>query len=276
MSIDATDSGDMIYLSSKPDGSITIEPDGHITIENIDMMSFSFSDGQDITESVAKKNATNKIPVSFTKKGRSAYTPVTVTYPDGVSQSSKFLLEGCIIQHTPALNAQNHTYAKDFVFIGIPNTYLDKIMKDASINSQINLQNKPNVQDINGYYWLRCNLDKLSHRDTQIVTESGAAKLSIDTILKELKKSVVANIVFSLSGSMNNNNIDEELDLKNGIYTITMKPTEVYAIDSTEIKGPELIDTNNRKKEGSAMSESFIASGPLAAIAARRLKPAKK
>lgn len=269
-------SDDFAYVTVKDDKTIVLEPDAHINAENIDLMTFTFDDGIDITESVAKKNAKNKTPVSFTKRGRSAYAPITVTYPDGFSQSSKFLLEQCIIQHTPALNSQNHTYAKEFVFIGVPSIYLDKIMKDARDNSQMNLENKPNVQELNGYYWLRCNLDKLSHNDTKIVTDEGAAKVSIGQILKEIESSLFANIVFSLSGSMNNDNMEEELDLKDGTYTITMKPTEVYVISDTGIKGPELTDTNNRKKESSAMSESFLANGALAAIAARRLKPASR
>jgi len=269
-------SDEITYITVKDENHIIIEPDGHISPENIDMMSFSFADGVDITESVAKKNAKNKTPVSFTKRGRTAYTPITVTYPDGVSTSSKFLLEGCIIQHTPALNAQNHTYAKDFVFIGVPTIYIDKIIKDGRDNSQINLQNKPNVQELNGFYWMRCNLDKLSHRDTQIITEEGPVRMSIDVMLKELKSSILADITFTLSGSMNNDNMEEELDLKDGTYTITMKPTEVFAISDTDIKGPELVDTNNRRKEGSAMSESFLARGNLAALAARRLKGGRK
>lgn len=264
------------YITTNEDGSITIEPDGHISMENIDIMKFTFEDGKDITESVAKKNAKNKNTVSFTKNGRSAYTPITVNYPDGYSKSSKFLLEDCIIQHTPALNAQNHSYAKDFVFIGIPTVYIDKIIEDGRNESQINLANKENVQELNGYYWLRCNLDKLSHRDTQIITEDGPVRMSIDMILKEAKKSLMASIVFSLSGSMNNQNMDEELDLKDGTYYITMKPFEVYVYADTDIKGPELTDTNNRKKEGSAMSSSFVAKGNIAAIAARRLKGNRK
>jgi hypothetical protein len=272
-----SDNGDeVVYTTTKEDGSVTIEPDGHISADNIDDITFSFADGVDITESVAKKNAKNKTPVSFTNRGRSAYTPITVTYPDG-STSSKFLLENCILQWTPALNTPNHSYAKDFVFVGIPSMYLDKIMKDAAINSSITLQNKPNVQEFNGYYWLRCNLDKLSHKDCQIVTPDGPVKLNVDTILTEMKKSVIASIMFTLSGSMTNNNMSEELDLKDGTYTITMKPTEVYAVSDTDIKGPELTDTNNRKKEGSAMSDTFFASGALAAMAAKRIrKPAQK
>lgn len=262
------------YAVTDADGNITLEPDAHISAENIDDMVFSFSEGVDITESVAKKNAKNKIPVSFTKKGRTGYSAGTTTYPDG-STSSKILLENCILQWTPALNAPNHTYAKEFVFIGIPSIYLDKIMKDAKNNSNITLENKPNVQEMNGFYWPRCNLDKLSHKDCQIVTENGAAKVDINTILTEAEKSVIASIMFTLSGSITNGDMTDELDLKDGTYGITMKPTEVYAFSDTDIKGPELVDTNNRKKEGSAMSSAFFATGSLAAIAAKRIRAKK-
>lgn len=264
------------YVTINEDGSITLEPDAHISEDNIDDMTFTFAEGVDITESVAKKNSKNKIPISYTKTGRTAYTPATVTYPDGESNSSKFLLEGCIIQHTPALKAQNHSYGKDFVFIGIPEIYIDKIFKDAKNNSQINIVNKPNVQSLNGYYWLRCNLDKLSHKDCQIVTEDGSAKVSIHNMLTDMGQSIIAAITFTLSGSMTNNKMDDELDLKDGTYSATMKPTEVFAYDITEIKGPELIDTNNRKKEGAATSSVFVAKGGLAAMAAKRLRPARK
>lgn len=259
------------YVTEKADGTIVLEPDAHMSAENIDEMTFSFAEGNDITESVAKKNAKNKTPVSYTNKGRTGYTPIDVMYPDG-SHSSKFLLEGCILQWTAALNSPNHSYAKDFVFIGVPSIYLDKIMKDAKQNSNINLENKANVQELNGFYWLRCNLDKLSHKDCQIVTENGSAKVSVDGTLSEIKKSLIANIVFTLSGSMTTKTMDEELDLKDGTYTITMKPTEVYIISDTDIKGPELTDTNARKKEGSAMSDSFYATGALAAMAAKRIR----
>lgn len=271
-----TEQGTITYVTINEDKSVILEPDAHINGDNIDIMTFTFDDGIDITESVAKKNAKNNTPVSFTKTGRSGYAPVTVTYPDRVSQSSKFLLEGCIIQHTPALNAQNYTYAKNFVFIGIPTIYIDKIISDAKDNSQLNLENKATVQELNGYYWLRCNLDKLSHAKTIITTNSGPVKMTLDTILKELKSSVFAHIVFTLSGSINNNNMSEPLDLKDGTYTITMKPTEVYATHETDIKGPELTDTNNRRNETSAMSEGFLATGNLAAIAARRIKGGRK
>lgn len=214
--------------------------------------------------------------MSYTKRGRSAFSPVTVTYSDGASTSSKFIIEDCIIQHTPALNAQNHTYAKEFVFIGIPTVIIDKNVNDAATTSQLTLQNKPNVRDISGYYWQRCNLDKLSHRDTNIVTETGSCKMSLDQMLKEVKKGIVANVMFTLSGSMTSNIMDEELDLKDGTYTITMKPTEVYGVSTTDIKGPELTDTNHRKTETAAVPRSSMAKGDLLNIAMKRLNLSKK
>lgn len=259
------------YITTKKNGEVVIEPDAYINEDTIENVSFAFAEGQDITESVQKKNQKNKTPVSYTRNGRTAYAPITVTYPDG-STSSKFLLENCVVQYTEAIKAQNHSYARDFVIIGIPSIYIDTIMDHARKNSKLNLGLKPNTSDLNGHYWLRCNLDKLGHKNTQIMTENGPINMSVDSLLKEFKKNLVCSIVFSLSGSMINNNMSENLDLADGTYTIAMKPTEVYAQDVSNVLGPTLEDTNSRKKEGAAASETFLAKGALADFAARKLK----
>lgn len=80
-----SDTEDGEYITVKKDASITIEPAGHISADNVDGMTFTFTDGVDITESVTKKNVKNKTPLSFTKKGRTAYTGLSPTAPRACS-----------------------------------------------------------------------------------------------------------------------------------------------------------------------------------------------
>lgn len=268
-----SESGETQYVSGTGK-DIKIEQDGYIGPENISEMRFTFAPGQEITEGVSDKNAGKKQVVSYTKNGRSAYTPVTVNYPDN-STSSKMVLTGCILQHTEALNAPNHKYAKNFVIIAIPEEYIDKIIADAKSESGINLTVKPNTETKNGFYWMRCNLDKLQKKDTHILLDRDGGKsieLTLDQLLSDFGKSVSAFIVFTLSGSMNSDKMEETLDLENGQYFITMKPTEVWATSDSSVEGPILKDTNNRKNESVSLSGHLFADGALAEFAMKRLK----
>ena len=266
------------YTSTNEKGEVQIEEDGYITLDNINEMQFKFGTPADITESVTKKNdKSNKKTVSYTARGRSGYAPLTCVYPDG-TESSKIFLMNCIIQYTEALTKPDYTYAKNFVFIGVPEEYMNKIFSDALQESGMNVSVKSNVQNLNGHYWMRCSLEKLTVKNTNIilsVNENGepqTVNYPIDQLLKDFKSNIRAHVLFTFSASINNNDMTKELDFESGQFTATMKPTEVMAIEESDVKGPTLDDTNSRRNESVAWTGHMFAGGKLAELAQKKLK----
>ena len=265
-----------MYVADNGDGNIEVMEDGFITHENINKMKFTFSPGQDITESLHKKSSKSNKNISVTKNGRTGYCSLTCTYPNGSDTTSKVVLTDCILQYRENIENDDNNYGKSYVCIGIPTTYIDKMRKDAKENSHISLTVKDKVQRMEGYYWVDCSLDNLSELDTWIIFvddtgEDAGRNGSVHTVLKGMKSSMVVDIMTTVSGSMSNNKMDEDLDLINGRYTITMKPTEMYIRDISKKTGPILEDATKRKKEGANKSERFKASDKLAEFAMRHL-----
>jgi hypothetical protein len=186
------------------------------------------------------------------------------------------MLTDCVIQHRLGIDRDDSEYGRSYVCIGIPAEYIDKIRKDAKLNSSMELGVKDKVQRKEGCYWLDCSLDNLSTLDTWIIFQGDAGEDegrngTVHTIVKGMKSSVVADIMLTVSATITTNRMDEDLDLINGKYTITMKPTELFAKDTSAKVGPVLDDTTRRKKEGANKTERFKASSKLAEFAMRHL-----
>lgn len=264
-----------VYVTDNGDDGIEIMEEGFITPQNISQMSFSFDAGKEITESLNKKNTKSRERVSVTKHGRTGYTPLTCTYPNKRDKSSKIMLTDCIIQYRLGIDREDSDYGRSYVCIGVPTIYINKIRSDARKNSGLEVGVKDTVKVQENCYWLNCTLDRLSEADTWIVYRNGDEEIgghgTVYSILAGLKSSLVADIMMTCSGSMATQKTDDELDLINGKYTLTMKPTEVFIRDVSDKVGPTLDDTNRRRKEGATKVERFLASDKLAEFAMRNL-----
>lgn len=239
------------YVKVSEEGDIAIQEEGFIDLDNIGKMKFTFQPGQDITESLAKKKQPE---VSAIKKGRTGYTPMKCTYPNGTETSSKIVLTDCIIQWRQGIDRPDSDYASTYVCIGVPDRYITKIIGDAKRHSGINLGPKDNVQHKNEHYWFGCNLSGLRQDNTWIIYtdkdgETQGSQGMLREILKDMNGSLLVDVMVSISGSLATEELSEKLPLKDGMYTITMKPTEVFIRDTSRIEGPILEDTNRRDRE---------------------------
>lgn len=270
------------YTIVHEDGNVEILDSAFINMDNIDQMSFSFEAPKDITESLNKNNSDDKDKDKgrnggpTTTNGRVAYGAGQVTYPNGKESSKKISLTGCIVQYRPGVNIEKSRYAKSFITIGIPQLYIGKIISDAKDNSSVNLSVKSGSKLIDAYYWIDCNLEKLSVNNTFILYPdgSGGAKRiqrDVHTILKSFAKNITATILFTLSASASTTMMQEKIDLTEGMFNITIKPTEIVFTDISTIEGPTLDDTNRRKKEHLEATETLLASSELARMAMEKL-----
>ena len=263
------------YVKDNGDDGIQIMDDGFITPENISLMKFTFSKPQDITESLQKKNSGSRDQISVTKNGRTAYSSLTCHYPNKKDTSSKVMLTDCVVQYREGIDREDSKYGRGYVTIGIPTIYINKMKTDAKANSSVNATVKEKVKAQEGCYWLDCTLDKLSETNTWLLyTKDGeevGANSSIQAILSGLKHSLVVDAMFTCSVSSATDTMNEIIDVDNGTFTFTMKPTEMYLKDTYNKIGPVLDDTTRRKKEGANQSMRLLASNKLAELAMRNL-----
>lgn len=259
--------------TKEEDGMVSILEDGFITNENISKMKFTFSKPEDITERL--KNS-NRPQLTERPQGRTGNANMTCTYPDGKSVSSKILLTNCIVQYRKEPLERGDRYGNTFVNIGIPTIYISKLMADAKKNSGITLRVKDKVKLINNHYWFDCNLDKLTQQNTWIIYEdasggtSGGQAILKDTLVS-MKSNIIVDIMVTVSASMTSKSVAEELDLINGIFYFSIKPTEMFMKSETDIEGPVLEQLNMSQKETTDKTVKFLASAKLAEYAMRNL-----
>lgn len=251
------------YIIEGEDGAIEILEEGYISTNNIDSMKFEFAKGQDITESLAKKQRNSKIAqeVSALKKGRTGYTPIKLIYPNGKNTSVVFFTN-CVVQYRQGIGRNNSEYAETYVCIGIPSKYINKIKADAKKNSAINVGVKDSVRLMEGCYWFSCTLANVLDEGIWFFFDEGEdgdgyRSCTVREALELDNHNLVASISCTISGSMATEKLDQELDLENGIYTLTIKPHEIFFTDISDKRGPELEDTNKRSKEKVNKSEAL-------------------
>jgi hypothetical protein len=271
-----SDNDEPVFTTKNKDGEVNIEEDGHITRDNINDMIFTFDQPQDITENLNKKNTENTQNISRTKNGNSGYAGINVIYPDG-SSSKKICFEDCILQYSEAVTKPNSKYAKDYMYIGFPEEYLNKIFSDALQNSQMNLDVKPKTNNLNGHYWVNCNLSKLEAKNAYFMIKNENAQVQKMTynphaLFNDLKKNIRANLVVTFSASMTTKDIDTRLDFLNGKFFATIKPTEIVFIEDSDVEAPTLPELNARKNETVSWTEDSFASGMLAELAKKKLR----
>lgn len=270
-------SSTVAYVVDNGEDGIEIMEEGFITRENIGTMKFTFSKPQDITESLYKKNSRSRDQISATKKGRTGYSSLTCTYPNNRDTSSKIMITDCVVQYREGIDREDSDYGRTYVAIGIPTIYINKIRNDARQNSSVDVGVKENVKNQEGCFWLNCTLDRLSELDTWIIYRDGNGEEvggngTVRTILSGMKRSITVNVTMTCSASMTTDTMEEAMDLNNGKFTFTMKPTEMFLKDVSDKTGPVLDDTTRRKKEGANKTDKFIASAELAEFAMRNLK----
>ena len=260
-------------IKEEGEEDVKISEEGFIDEHNIKMMSFEFRNPQDITESLDKKKETDgdekkKQSVSrFT--GRTAYAGLTVVYPSK-EESSKVFVRNCILQYSPAVE-KGKGYANNYIFIGIPEYFISRLMTDASKNSLMKLNVKDKVQRKSNFYWINCTLEKMPHNNIQMLyNESGETRqvpTKILTLLQKLKGHVKANVCFTISAISKTDEEVKMINVKNAQYKLTIKPTEMYLVDSSDVEAPTLPDLERRRNETIEASEKNMASDAIAKIA---------
>ena len=260
--------------SESGEEEIQLTEEAYIGHSNINSMKFSFSPGQDITENLNKRESRDRTEVTATKKGRVAYSSLICTYPNGET-SSKIILQGCILQYRKGIKSAKSDYGRGFVCIGIPETYVSKIMGDAKTRSTLTVKPKPKVKRQEGYYWFDCTLEKLLPDKCFLAYDAegefSGIPMPINDMFEDTEKSILADIAFTCSGSQTTESMAEKIDLNKGVYYLTLKPTSIQMTTETDIVGPTLDDTNRRFAETITPSSKSMASERLLAIAMKRM-----
>lgn len=259
------------YVQVNADDSIEIMEDGYITSENVNQMNFSFEKPKEITNSLKKNKKLGNENVNDTVEHRTGFAAATCKYPDGKSTSS-IILTQVVFQYREGLEKSTTTdYGSNYVCIGIPLAYIEKIVKDAANNSSLNLGVKEKFEMAEGMYWIDCSLEKLTPGSTFTLNERGASTAaSLQKMLRVGKHSIEGLILTSLSATITNDSMAERLDL-GGRYHITMKPSEVYMLKKSNKKGPQLKNLNQRKKEGANKNDLLVADDDILALALKAM-----
>ena len=264
------------YVLKNDDETVDILEAGYITPANVNSMKFSFDTKTDITERLEKKSTATSRNVSVTTNGRIGYAPLTCTYPDG-TKSSKVVLTDVVVQYRDIVELEKNNYGKTYISVGVPSIYLEKMKKDARLNSAMNLTTKDKNQQLEGCYWMDFNLERLTQSDTMMIykdknNETQAISISFEKALTATKKSLTCNMMVTVSGSMTTPTVDEPLDLVNGQFYFALKPTEAFIMEESNKVGPVLTDAGRRKNERIERTESLMASTKLAEMVLSRLK----
>jgi uncharacterized protein (UPF0333 family) len=265
-----------IYIREEGEGdnkTITILEDAFIGPENIGTFKHTFGTPSDITESL-EKNKTEESKKVSTYSGRIGYASYTCTYPDGTS-SSKVTLKNVVIQYNKGMTNEKSTYAKNYIFIGIPEIYISEIKRQAKQNSGINIEPRSKNQLMSSHWWMSCNLDQIS-TDSVTITfmvddEPKVIPISLYEALNELKSNLLCNMTISQSATITNDSIHKKLDLKNGQYHFAIKPTQIAILKETDIEAPSLADLEKKKKEKAENCEISVASSLVARLALSRI-----
>lgn len=263
---------------------VTILEDGHITHTNISSMNFLFGEPSNITSSLEKANAENPDPEAPKSKGQVGHASIACEYPDK-TKSSKVVFRDCIIQYrarsfgdlSKVKNRQNALdYGVKYVNVGIPTVYLNKVFGDAARHN-INLGNRENTQEKDGYYWVNCDIKKIPDANISIIFVDGGEthviNESVRTALERTESSIKSAITFTISCVVTTASKSDVPDLKTCKYHPTIKPYEILMEEDSPIMGPELSDiSNSSKNEVSEKTERNLARGKLLQLALGRLK----
>jgi len=262
-----------IYIKhDEEEDTIHILEAAHITDETYNKFRYVFQPGADITESLKKR--TDSAPVSATKNGRTGYSSMTCEYPDKTT-SGQIFIRGCIFQYRQTVDRDNADYGTRYVCLGIPQAFVGKIMSDAKTTAGINVGAKHNVQKKEGYYWFNANIDALKEDASWVVIdlngEPTGFNFSVKEVLSGQKKNMLADVKITMSATMSTETMEERLELKSGMYSLSVKPTEVYFKDATPVEGPVLNGVQQRKMESMAPTDVFVASPLMAAFVNSRI-----
>lgn len=270
--------GKYVVIEKDENGEETIEltEEAYLNNDNIDSVQFTFSPGDDITENLNKKEDRERTTITATKKGRVAYSSLTCRYPNGET-SSKIMLQGCVAQYREGIKKKPSTdYGRGYVCIGIPERYVNKLIKDAKSRSKLTVTTKPKVKKQEGYFWFDCTLDRITSNDCILLYnnegELGGIPASLRDMFEEMESNINVDIMFTCSASQTTESMSEKIDLERGTYFLTLKPTKIYMTTESSTKGPTLDDTNRRSKETITPSTKSMASGRLLELAMRKMK----
>lgn len=193
-----------------------------------------------------------------------------VQYPDESISEITYFTE-CIIQYKAMVLDTKHKYGSEYVTVGIPEQYINRVIKDAK-DDKLKVGLKQNSQHEKGYYWLSCDLTKLEPGKTTTVAED-ASDGSIAIVPMELtkafgkfKENLLANIGFSMSIHESFKPTDKNHD-GSGPYNLGFKIKELFLYDTTDIAGPEITSVEQRKKTAMSYNGKFVASKKFSAFA---------
>lgn len=259
---------------------VTILAPGHINSSNLSSFRLSFGKPADITADLDKRNQENTNSTAPENKGRTGYAGIETIYPDE-EKSSKVVLKDCIIQYREsafkeASKANAANYGISYVQIGIPSSVINRLYHEG-IRQGVNLENRRNTREKNGYHWMNCNIDKLNTAFiTAYVAVGDEDRVINDTVrrfLEDAGTNIHCTITATVSCTTTTATREERLDLKGAFYHLTIRPFEIIIEEESEIEGPQLADISiQTKNETSEVTESSMARGKLAKKMMARLK----
>lgn len=253
--------------------TITLLEDAFITADNISTFKFMFDGARDITESV-KKNETETSSQISTHAGRTGYAPCKCIYPDNTS-STTMVFTNVVIQYVKTMAKETSKYGKGYLFVGIPELYINEMQKQAKTNSSRTIKPKPKNERLSGYVWATCSTEKLSPSNVNVTIDDGdkirKVAVSLIDILKEMKQNLLCNVTLSINASITSPTLSQGLDLIGGTFYFTFKMLAVDILSETNIKSPELELLEKQAKEEREDSALNIATSKIAKLAISRL-----
>jgi hypothetical protein len=226
---------DIRYITFDEQNIPTIQRVGYLNKNNIKVVEFKFKQGVDIVSMFR--------PVGYT-------TPVgdkliiiaggICIYPNGDIITNEIAIEDCILQYRPGPDTNRN---RKYIYIGIPNYIINKIITDAEKNPGINVEIKDDVISENNYYWFSHHIEtlRLGLKHVYISSKEGNKILDKNISLHDIlptEKNMSSFVVFSFHGMMVNRD-NKNLDLVDGEYILRLNPKEIYLVGASDIKGPD-------------------------------------
>lgn len=253
----------------------TILEEGYITPQSVGLFKYEFMNPTDITVSI-RKNGQKDGKTIDPKLGRVGFRPFQCTYPDK-SIVNTAVLTNVVLQYLPIIKKERNEYGRKYINIGIPKLYIDTFVHQAKVNSNVNIVQRERDTVIDGLYWTSCNLENLipDQVGTAVSLENGGGTVineSVHEILSDSETHQYVQMTTQLNVSISNTNEKEALDLDNGNYVFSIKPTSIYVTGDANVNVPQLVSQSARAKNVAEISRSTIATGNAALRALEKLK----
>jgi hypothetical protein len=268
-SVSATDV-EYIYHDKETNTWIATE-DAYIDKKLINDVKFSFSQPANITNNKNRRTtheAKERAEEVGLKNNITYYGGGKVTYPDEQTSEVVYLAD-CVIQYRDTIKNVDSNYGKDYISVGVPKQYIDKMIKDAK-DDGFTVKLKDNVRTESGCYWMSSNIEKLEKDRVNITFDNpdgsqGQATVNLAEIVGAMEQNVLANVgvIASIGKTFS---ADEKNTSGGPPYYVGIKLVEIDLRHETDITGPVIAAVEKRKKTSVERTGRFVAKGRLAEL----------